>query len=201
MLVGPGGVIALVIGAWAAMWAVRAVPGRPLAVWYPAMVAFVGGMLAFALLTAEAEAALQLARWAEAPRREQPELAREALSMVARPLVGAALGLLVFLGGLAIAWSEREPVGTHVELRPHRFEQVAVVLIVLLLIVDTWLWVSLRQHLAAATSGRENLTAAALAMRWRIAVGTAASLGVLALASAVGLLRQSRRPVGPPQLD
>jgi hypothetical protein len=199
MLVGPGGVIALVIGAWAGMWAVRAVPGRRFAVWYPALVAFVGAMLAFALLTAEAEAAIQLARWAQTPPAEQST--QEALSMMARPLVGAAVGLLLLLSGIAIAWSDTEPVGVHVELGPHMFERGAVVAIVLLLAVDVWMWVSLRQILGEVTRGQEDVMVAAAAMRWRIGVGAATSIAVLALAAGVGLLRQSRRPEGPAQMD
>ncbi|HHO51102.1 MAG TPA: hypothetical protein ENK18_09595 [Deltaproteobacteria bacterium] len=99
MLLGSGGVIALVIGAWGVLWAIRTTPGRHPRTWYPQLVALAGLALGAALLSSHTTLALGIASWSEASPSARASAEALALSRSLRPL----LGMLLALGAMGAA--------------------------------------------------------------------------------------------------
>lgn len=94
MLFGPGGVVAMLLGAWGAWWALRRGAGSQARTQWPAVVAFASAILAFVAWSALTEP-IGLVR--EALQR-RGEVRREALGEV-------PLAFWAGLRGLGAAWS------------------------------------------------------------------------------------------------
>jgi hypothetical protein len=190
MLVGSGGVVALVLGAWAVLWAVAAVPGASWRSWYPVVMAFGGAMLAFAMLTAQSELVLGLADWAQASRKSRDEVATALVSTAWRPLwaVGMALGATV----LAAVLAGRSVPVSEVLRRPHWLERLISLGIVLLAVYEGTVWVALLRAFERAVSGEETLPLAAPKLQFLTLLGTAGCMGLLGMAGIIGLVRMIR---------
>jgi hypothetical protein len=190
MLVGSGGVVALVLGAWAVLWAVAAVPGSSWRSWYPVILAFGGAMLAFAMLTAQSELVLGLADWAQASRKDRDELAASLISAAWRPLwaVVAALGATV----LAAVLASRNTPATDIERRPHWLERLLGLGIVLLALYEAFVWGALLRAFERASSGQEALPIAAPKLQFLTLLGTMGCVGLVGLASLIALVRMIR---------
>lgn len=201
--------LALLIGAWAAMWAVRAGHARASGAASTPVAAFLAAMLAVAMLTAQAEAPLGVSRWVGAAPAERAAVAAEALSIVVRPLIAAGVGALLLVAGLGIGAN----LGQHpapAPTAPGRWstwlDRGVVGAIVAAGLVDLWLWFVLRRGLAAVTAGTERFSAGLPRMQLQVALGAATNAVLLALALGVaagalrGWLRQ-RRTASTPATD
>jgi hypothetical protein len=186
MLVGSGGVVALVLGAWAVLWALVSVPGTSWHRTWPVIAAFCTAILAFAMLTAQAEIGLGLVQWAKSAPDGRAAVASDTLSTTWRPLAAAIVADLSF--ALAILGSRtREPARD--EPPAHRLERVAGAAMIGLALLDVIVWVSLQRAFSTAVSGDAPFLSGVPPIRWLSILGVVASLGILVLASAVGLRR------------
>lgn len=121
--------MALVLGGWSVLWAVRRAPGQPWSALVPVLGAFAAAMFAFALLSAHAEAVLALLRWIRADDPER-DLLRGTLSSVAwRPLVAAALAIAVMVA--STGWARGRPGGV-APARPLSWLEGAVLVAIVL---------------------------------------------------------------------
>ena len=187
MLVGSGGVIALVVGAWAVLWALVRSPGRAPA---PVVAAFLAAILGFAMLTAQSEIGLGLVEWQRVAADERAAVAADTLSAAWRPLAAAVLAGLAF--GLALLAS-RTPGAPTGERSPHRAERIAVGAMAGLALLDLGVWIALRSLFTTAVSGREGWNVSVPRIGALTAVGALAAVALLGLAALVGL-RRWRRP-------
>lgn len=190
MLVGSGGVVALVVGAWSVLWAIRGVPGLGWRTWYPVVVAFVAAIWGFAMLTAQSEIGLGILQWARYAADDRPGVVVETLSVTWRPLYAAGIAIVAF--GIAIVASRR-PISPLDERTPHWIERVAVVAMVGFAVLDTVVWVALQRAFEAATGSRELWLASGPRIQGLTFVGATASFLLLGLAGVVGAVRQLRR--------
>jgi hypothetical protein len=150
-------------------------------------VAFAAAMFGSALLSALTEPAVALLGWGEAAQAERPELLLAALSYTVRPLIGAAVGCALLAAGVAAGVAERAaPAAAAAGAggpAPALFERLAVGGIAVLAAVGAWRWLALRSALRHVADAPGELS---------IAVGAAASLGLIACAVAIGIVRASR---------
>jgi hypothetical protein len=190
MLVGPGGVVALVVGAWSVMWAVRRVPGRSGWVIYPAIAAFVAVILGFAMLTAQSEVMLGLVQWHRSDAEERPAVVAETLSVTWRPLFAAAISVTAL--AVAVVLSRQQPARVD-EQRPHLAERVAVAVMVGLALVDFGVWIAMRRAFVRLTDGGEMLLVAVPRGQLLTLIGATTSLLLIGVAVGVGVWRVWRR--------
>ena len=188
MLFGPGGIAALVLGGWAVLWALWAVPGRPWPRWAPTAVMFVGAMLGFAMLTACAETVLGLVEWF----RTEPELREavlaETLGIPLRPIAAAALGIVALAVALLVA--TREPPPRDAVAEPDAISVGVAVVIACLSATGFLALLTLRWSIGAAELGLEDALAAMPTIRVATGIGIATACGDL-LAAGIGALRQA----------
>jgi hypothetical protein len=183
MLVGSGGVVALVLGAWSVMWAVRATPGRELREWYPIAAAFVGAMFAFALLTAQSEVVTGLIGYFRAEPEERPDEAAAALSYSVRPLFAAVLGTVALVVAVLASRGKVSPTP-----RPARWPAaVAVGAMGLATAAGMLDLVLMRRGLDRITSGEEPLTAVLPRLHVQATLGALFAIGTLGIAAWIGV--------------
>jgi hypothetical protein len=189
MLIGSGGVVALVVGAWAALWAVRRVPGRSWRTWYPTVVAFLAGIFAFAMLTGQSQVGMGLGQWARASAAERPEVVAITLFDTWRPLLAGLVAILP----LAVAiLAVRTPVSPFDERPPHWLERLAVAGMIGLMLFDGAVWLVLRRAFVTATAGREMYLVAASRIQFFTLLGAVATVALMLLAVSLGLWREIR---------
>lgn len=190
MLIGSGGVVALVVGAWAVLWALVSVPGTTWRDNWTVIAAFCAAILGFAMLTAQAEIGLGLVQWAKSAPGARGAVATDTLSTTWRPLAAALVADTSF--AIAIFASRtREPSR---EVRaPHRLERFAGVAMGGLALVDVIVWVSMQRAFGTAVSGDAPFLDGVPAIRWLSLLGASASIGLLVLSGAVGIGRAFRR--------
>ncbi|MEQ1507441.1 MAG: hypothetical protein ABMB14_34750 [Myxococcota bacterium] len=192
MVVGSGGVVALVLGAWSVLWAIRSVPGRPVRSWYPAAAAFGLAMFAFAMLTAQSEAAIGLVAWARADAAERADVVAEALGNTVRPLVAFGIALVATI--TAAAATARVSPPTEPARPVHALERAALAAAASLAVIDLGVWVALRSALSAGTGGEESLGSVIPRIQVLTVVGAVAAIGTIAIAAGLGGLRILRDP-------
>jgi hypothetical protein len=108
MVLGSGGVVAGVVGAWAVLWALRRVPERPWQVWAPTAAVFAVLLIVLPAWSVFTTAALGVAEWT-ADRTDMAPLL-DLQRTVLRPLRGSALGLAA--GGIALLVARRRAPAT-----------------------------------------------------------------------------------------
>ncbi len=110
MLVGSGGVVALVIGAWSVIWALRTLPSRTGRGWWPIACAFVAAMLGMSLIAAFEEPLLGFTGVIRGGHEERLAALEEVRSLWFRPLLAAVIGALALGAALfAGARLDKEP--------------------------------------------------------------------------------------------
>jgi hypothetical protein len=127
MLVGSGGVVALVLGAWSVLWIVRICPERGPGEWWPTAAAFVAAMFAFALLSGQTEVVEGSVDWSQAAPTERADVAALAMSYSLRPLLGAILGTLSLVIAALVASRQPAPPTRPEPLRPGRGSVAALI--------------------------------------------------------------------------
>lgn len=195
MLVGSGGVIALVVGAWAVLWALVRSPGPTWRTRYPVVAAFLAAMLGFAMLTAQSEIGLGLIDWARGAPEDRAAVVADTLSTAWRPLAAVVLGALAFGATL---FATRKPSSPFDDHPPHLVEKLAVGVMAGLALLDIGLWLALRSLFATAVAGREGWLASVPQIQLLTAVGALAAVGLVALAAFVGGWRTLRRRTAHP---
>ncbi|MCB9684922.1 MAG: hypothetical protein H6738_15610 [Alphaproteobacteria bacterium] len=136
MLVGSGGVVALVLGAWSMVWALRVLPRTTSRGWWPLAVAWVAAMLGFALMSSFEETLLGLFDVLHAVPDERVSALDAVRGWWLRPLAGATIASLMFGCAVVVAGTPSvEPVDAdHVRepLPADRLELALVAVAVLL---------------------------------------------------------------------
>lgn len=191
MLVGSGGVIALVLGAWAVLWALAAVPGAHWRSFYPALAAFVAAIFAAAMVSAQSEIVLGTIDWARAAPDERKELVTYTMSLSWRPLAGAAVALAVAAAVVAVV--ARLEGATDAPNAPrHWSEHLLAWSVPPLMVADGIVWIALRQAFDRAVSAKESLPAAASQMELLSLIGTVDSGLLVFVAVLIGIIRMFR---------
>lgn len=181
MLLGSGGVIALVVGAWGVLWAIRATPGRPPAAWAPQLVALAGLAAGAALLSAHTTLALGVQAFDQAQPSAQATAAAVALSRSLRPLIGALLGLCAIGATIAATRSLQPPAPQ--PPAPSRAQQLLSGAVVVACGLGGVTYALLRATAASAMADPAATASAAARLGALTAAGVGASalVGILAL--------------------
>lgn len=184
MLVGPGGVLAAVVGAWGVLWAIRVAPGRSCGALLPGLVAFTALLVAFPLLTAAGEGVLGFAIAAHAEPAERDALRAETLGLVIRPLAATVFMLGMFVVATLLSRLRAEPRKDDVGFRP--LDVVAAVTVLIVSAVGLVDLLLLRGTLGRATASGVALLPRAELLAW---VGTGCAAVLLGVAAGLGLVR------------
>ncbi len=183
MLVGPGGVFAIVVGAWGVLWAIRIAPGRSCGALLPGLVAFTALLVALPLLTAASEGVLGFAIAAHAEPGARDGLRVETLGVVIRPLAATVFALGAFIVATLLSRLRSEPRANDVGFRA--FDLLAAFVVLAATAVGVLDLLLLRGTLARVGSGVALLQRAEM-LAW-VAAGCAAVL--LAVAAGLTIVR------------
>ena len=185
MLLGSGGVIALVIGFWAALWAARNTPGRDWRQWYPEAAALLGGAWGASILSAHTVLARGVVTWARAPEAAQATVLEIALSQSARPFLGAVVATVLVATTIVAA-------GRNAPSRPARpnapsLDRGLSIAIAVITVVGCIGWVALRGLVQSATVDLDTALQNAVELRALVRFGVLCTVALWALAVAIGI--------------
>jgi hypothetical protein len=175
--------LAIVIGAWAVLWAIRIAPGRSWGALLPGLVAFTALLVAFPLLTAASEGVLGFAIAAHAEPAARDGLRAETLGVVIRPLAATVFALGALIVATLLSRLRAEPRANDVGLRPLDVLAALVVLAATAVgLVDLLL---LRGTLGRSAGGAALLPRAET-LAW---VATACAAVLIGVAAGLGIVR------------
>lgn len=187
MLVGSGGVVALVLGAWSVLWAVVGVQDRHWRSYYPVLAAFFALFVAFSMLTAQSEIVLGLVDYVRADRDDRAEVSAYALSLSMRPLFAAFISTCAL--SIAVALSSRGGVPPILPEIPRMSERILAWSVPVLSIGELCVWGALRYVFSEAVAGSEPLAAAATTLESLALIGALLSFLLIAAASGIAAVR------------
>jgi len=187
--------LAVVVGAWGVLWAIRFAPGRSCGALFPGLVAFSALLVAFPLLTAASEGVLGFAIAGHAEPAARDALRAETLGVVIRPLAATVFALGAFVVATLLSRLRAAPRADDVGFRPLDLLAAFVVLVATTVgLVDLLL---LRGTLGRAASGAA-LWSRVEMLAW-VAAGCAAVL--IGVAAGLAILRGAFATARPPTRD
>lgn len=196
MLVGSGGVVALVLGAWSTIWALRILPRTSSRGWWPVAVAWITTMVGFALISSFEETLLGLFDVVHADPEERVATLDAVRGWWLRPLGAAAIGALLLAGGVVLGGStSAEPVDPdriREPLAADRIEMASVAVAALLLVVDLGLLAVFAQELGTLEATLVSLMSHAPSLEATTRYGIVTSSVLVGVGTSIGAWRGLR---------
>ncbi|MCA9494497.1 MAG: hypothetical protein KC621_31435 [Myxococcales bacterium] len=187
MLVGSGGVVALVLGAWSVIWALRVLPRTTARGWWPLAVGWIAAMLGFGLISSFEETLLGLFDVLHADPGERVAALDSVRGWWMRPLAASLIGSLLLGAGVVIGGSPSvepvDPENVREPLPADRVEQALAAVAALVALGALALLATFAQELGSLEATLTSLVSHAptLESTTQIGIGLSCTLIVLAL--------------------